>query len=117
MVSRRVIDAEIASRKRQLRAEIAQSRAATRATISDLEQQRRRLTSWRTYVQQFPVAALGVSFGVGILLTAVRPGRRLPRTIATSLINWGLTSVRRGALNELLGVWSSLRQPDDLDSE
>ena len=112
MTKRKVVDAEILLSKRQLRAEIAGTRLRTSSTLVALVDQRRRFTSWRTYVRQFPLAALGVSFGVGLWIAAARPGRRLPRTLAAGLVQWGITAVRSGLLNEVRSVWEGSRSPD-----
>ena len=109
----RIVDAETLLRKRQLRAEIARSREATRATLASLGQEKRRLTSWRTYVQRFPSAALAVSFAAGLALAAARPGRRLPKVVAASLMQWGVASARSGLWRELLSLWEAGRGPQD----
>jgi hypothetical protein len=96
----RITDREILLRKRKLRAEIARSRHATRTTLATLSGERRRLTSWRTYVRRFPVATLGASFGVGMWLAAARPGGKLPRSLASTAFRWGFAAVQSGVLSE-----------------
>jgi len=107
MSAQRVVDAEILLRKRQLRAEIARTRETTRATLSTLAEEKRRLTSWRTYVRRFPSAALAASFGAGLWLAAARPGRRLPRTLAAGLMQWGIGSARSRVWSDLRAIWEA----------
>ncbi len=113
MPQHRLVDAEILLQKRQLRAEIARTRQTTRATLASLGHERRRLTSWRTYVRRFPTAALGVSFGVGLWLAAARPGRNISRSVASNLIQWGVASARARVLGDLLSVWANYRSSGD----
>jgi hypothetical protein len=109
MTIHRVANAEILVRKRQLRADIARTRHDTSVTIAALRDERRRLTSWRTYVRRYPWAALGASFGVGLWIAAARPGRRLPRSLAASMIQWSIGAARSGLLRELSGFWNAAR--------
>jgi hypothetical protein len=103
----RITDREVLLRKRQLRAEIARSRHATRATLAALSGERRRLTSWRTYVRRFPVATLGTAFGVGMWLAAARPGGKLRRNLASTAFRWGFSAVQSGVLNDLTSLWTA----------
>jgi len=116
MTAHRFVNAEIQSEKRQLRAEIARTRSQAAATLAALRDERRRLTSWRTYVERFPTAALGASFGVGLWLAGARPGRRLPGMFAASLLRWGVTVARSGILNDLKAVWDASRASADSDT-
>ena len=101
-----MIDAEVLFRKRRLRSEIARSRQNTQVVLAALGKERRRLTSWKTYVQRFPWAALGISFGTGLWLASARPGRRMPRALAAQLIQMGITSARRRVLSDLTSIWA-----------
>jgi hypothetical protein len=107
MPVRRVVDADVLLRKRQLRAEIARTRTSTRATLAALKQEKSRLTSWKTYVRRFPIASLGTFFGIGLWLAAMRPGRQISRSVATNLIQWGVASARSRILGDLLDVWTN----------
>lgn len=113
MAVRRVVDADVLFRKRQLRAEIARTRTSTRATLAALKHEQRRLTSWKTYVRRFPIASLGTVFGVGLWLAAMRPGRQISRSVATNLIQWGVASARSRILGDLLDVWTNFRSSGD----
>ena len=106
MATYRVIDVETLQAKRQLRAEIALSRAAITDQLVELREQRRRLTSWRTYVVRFPVATLASAFAVGLLIAGARPGRRVPRMVASGMLRWGVSAVKAGLLTELLNIWT-----------
>lgn len=119
MARYRVIDVETQQAKRQLRAEIALSRAAITDQLVELKEQRRRLTSWKTYVGRFPVATLASAFAVGLFIAAARPGRRVPKMVASSLLQWGVNSVKAGLLTELLNLWnrSQTGQGTSPDSE
>lgn len=107
MPVRRVVDADVLLRKRQLRAEIARTRTSTRATLAALKHEKSRLTSWKTYVRRFPIASLGTFFGIGMWLAAMRPGRQISRSVATNLIQWGVASARSRILGDLLDVWTN----------
>jgi len=110
----RIANAEILLRKRQLRADIARTRHDTTVALLALKDERRRLTSWKTYVRRYPWAALGVSFGVGLWIAAARPGRRVPRALAASLIQWSMGAARSGLLRELNAFWNAAwSRPDD----
>jgi hypothetical protein len=64
MTRHRVANAAILLRKRELRAEIARTRHDATVALAALQDERRRLTSWKTYVRRYPWAMLGVSFGM-----------------------------------------------------
>jgi hypothetical protein len=114
MANYRVIDVETQQAKRQLRAEIALSRASIARQVVELKEQRRRLTSWRTYVERFPTATLASAFAVGLLIAGSRPERKIPRMVASGMLNWGVNAVKAGLLTELLNIWNrSQAAPDD----
>ncbi|HEY2841288.1 MAG TPA: hypothetical protein VGJ26_19180 [Pirellulales bacterium] len=106
MANYRVIDVETQRAKRQLRAEIALSRAAISDELVALRDERRRLTSWRTYVVRFPTATLATAFAVGLMIAGARPGRKVPRMVASGLLRWGANAVKAGLLTELLNIWN-----------
>jgi len=120
MANYRVIHVETQQAKRQLRAEIALSRAAITDELAALQEQKRRLTSWKTYVGRFPVATLASAFAVGLMIAGARPGRRVPKLVANSLLQWGVNSVKAGLLTELLNLWTRTQagpgNPTDSDS-
>jgi len=109
MPRQRVVNRELLLRKRQLRAEIAQTRDSTRATLAGLKHEQRRLTSWQTYVRRFPVAALGIAFGAGLWISAGGRGRGIPRSIANSLVQWGMATAKGVILQDLLDIWTRSR--------
>lgn len=109
MTHDRVVDARVLVAKRQLRAEIARTRLRTTLSIARLRDERRRLSSWRTYVARFPQAALALSFGVGLLVALGRPARRVPRMLGASLVQWGLSATKTGLLRELTAIWNAGR--------
>jgi hypothetical protein len=117
MAAHRVVDADILRRKRQLRAEIARTREATQATLGALADEKRRLTSWKTYVRRFPWVAMVVSFAAGLWVSGARRKTKLPRTLAAGLIQWGIASARSGVWTDLLAIWTASRpRPDDPDT-
>ncbi len=109
----RIVENDVLLRKRQLRAEIARTRQQTMSTLADLGEERRRLASWQTYVRRFPVATLGTAFGVGLWLAAGRRGGGIPRSIAGSLMQWGVNTARGVVLQDLLNLWASARAGAD----
>ncbi|MBI2825489.1 MAG: hypothetical protein HYX69_12455 [Planctomycetia bacterium] len=109
MARERIVDPEILVAKRQLRAEIARTRLRTTLSIARLRDERRRLSSWRTYVARFPQAALALSFAAGLLVALGRPARRLPRMLGTGLAQWGLSVAKAGLLGELAALWNAGR--------
>jgi hypothetical protein len=112
----RVIDVERERAKRQLRAEIALSRVAVIDQWTDLKEQRRRLTSWRTYVGRFPTATLAAAFAVGLLIAGARPGRKIPRMVASGMLRWGMNAVKAGLLTEVINLWQSSRANGGTDA-
>ena len=117
MAAQRIVDADILRRKRQLRAEIARTRETTQATLGALADEKRRLTSWKTYVRRFPWVAMVVSFAAGLWVTGARRKSKVPRTLAASLFQWGIASARSGVWTDMMAIWKdSRRRPDDPDT-
>jgi|GEM_PF-1885581 len=106
MANHRIVDADALRARRLLRTEIALSREAIGDQIVELREQRRRLTSWRTYVGRFPIASLAASFAVGLFVAGARPERKAPRLIASSMFRWGMAAVKAGLLKEVIDIWA-----------
>ena len=112
----RVVDPTVQQAKRRLRSDIARSRRQIDGAVGRLAGERQRLTSWQTYVRRFPLAALGLSLGAGITLSAAGSRRRLWRLFGPSLTNWALGTVRAGLWNDVVSLWdrppTDARRPD-----
>lgn len=65
--------AEDARERRALRAEIGRHRRLINARVAGVRREAKELTSWRTYVGRYPLAALGGAFGVGWAVSAGLP--------------------------------------------
>ncbi len=117
MANYRIVDADTQRTKRQLRAEIALSRASIADQLVELRDQRRRLTSWRTYVGRFPTATLAAAFAVGLLIAGARPGRKVPRLVASGMLRWGMNAVKAGLLSEVINLWNRSQATAGSDDE
>lgn len=104
----RVVDVEIEQRKRELRARIAANRIEFVRRATALEAEKRRLASWRTYVAQFPLASLGMAFGVGLFASAGLSPRRAAGWIGKRLLLAGLGGLQMGAAKELADMWRAI---------
>ena len=86
MVSR-IVDTRQERTTRDLRLRIGRLRRRIDARIRAAENETRRLTSWRTYVKNYPVSAILGALGVGLALSAGLSARRLSTPDASTAKN------------------------------
>lgn len=96
---------------RQLRLRIGRMRRRVDRRLRAADDERRRLTSWRTYVARYPGGAVAVAFGVRLALSLGLSGRRWLRSIALGTMQQGLRGVGRGVADELLRAWTGFGRP------
>jgi len=96
--------------KRDLRLRIARGRRRIDRRIRGLEREGRRLTSWRTYVRQYPAQALVAAAGLGLAASAGL-SRGWPRWLGARLARRALDRAIAGAWQELEAIWAESK-PD-----
>jgi hypothetical protein len=96
---------------RQLRLRIGRLRRRVDRRLRAADDERRRLTSWRTYAVRYPGSAVAVAFGVGLALALGLSGRRWLRWIAMGTMQQGLRGVGKGVADELLKAWTGFGWP------
>ncbi|MFZ5830018.1 MAG: hypothetical protein ACOY3P_08015 [Planctomycetota bacterium] len=95
-----------------LRLAIARSRQRIERQCRSIGAERRRLMSWRTYVQQFPVGAALAALGLGLTAGAAFTGRRMTRLAGLWLARRAWRSVQQGFMGEVGRFWNEiLAQP------
>ncbi|MBN2217076.1 MAG: hypothetical protein JW719_06850 [Pirellulales bacterium] len=90
---------------RQLRLRMGRLRRRIDSRLRAAEDERRRLTSWRTYVARYTGGSLALAFGVGLALAAGLSGPRLLRWIALRSIRQGARGVGHGLVEEFCTLW------------
>jgi hypothetical protein len=104
--------------KRRLRLRIARLRRRIDGRVHRLDRQRRRLTSWKTYVRRYPAASLLIAVGLG-LTASVGLGRgRWMRMLGLQLVRRAGRSMLDALAAEWSAVWTDAapnHQPADAD--
>jgi hypothetical protein len=101
----RTVDVDERRAKRELRLHIARLRRRIDRRIWGLERERRRLTSWRTYVQRYPAQALAAAVGLGLAASAGL-SRGWPRLLGVQLTRRALDRAIAKAWHELEAIWA-----------
>jgi len=96
--------------KRDLRLRIARGRRRIDRRIRGLEREGRRLTSWRTYVRQYPAQALVAAAGLGLAASAGL-ARGWPRLLGVQLTRRAVDRAIAKAWQELEAIWAESK-PD-----
>ena len=96
--------------KRDLRLRIARGRRRIDRRIRGLEREGRRLTSWRTYVRQYPAQALVAAAGLGLAASAGL-ARGWPRWLGVQLTRRAVDRAIAKAWQELEAIWAE-SEPD-----
>lgn len=91
--------------KRDLRLRIARARRRIDRRVRGLEREGRRLTSWRTYVRQYPAQALVAAAGLGLAASAGL-SRGWTRWLGARLVRRALDRAVTGAWQELEAIWA-----------
>jgi hypothetical protein len=91
--------------KRELRLRIARARRRIDRRIRGLEREGRRLTSWRTYVRQYPAHALVAAGGLGLAVSAGL-SRGWPRLLGVQLTRRALNRAIARVWQELEAIWA-----------
>jgi ElaB/YqjD/DUF883 family membrane-anchored ribosome-binding protein len=94
---------------RTIRMRIGRTRRRMDRRVNNVEAQGRRLTSWKTYLAQFPISGLGIAFGFGLALTAGLSGRRLLRWAGMRIFRQSVGGFSRGLVDELSQIWADSR--------
>lgn len=63
----------MAEQPNEIERDIERSRDRLRENLQALESKVKESTDWRTYLDRYPLAALGIAFGGGLLLARVVP--------------------------------------------
>lgn len=101
--------AEAALAKARLQTEIARQRLDADRHVRRLAAESRRLTSWRTYVERFPAAALATALGVGMLAGGGWKAANWRRRLARWLIATGAAKAQTVTFNDLAALWQAFR--------
>jgi hypothetical protein len=96
---------EALGHKRELRLRIARSRRRIDRRLRTVNDEARRLFSWKTYVIRFPVQALAAALGVGFVASAGLNRGRVARWLGALLLRQAGQGFLRGLWVALLDVW------------
>lgn len=96
---------DILRHKRMLRAEIARSRRRIDVAVRGVRREAGRLSSWQTYVRRFPGGAIGVAFGVGLLLSAGLRPTRVVRWLGAGIVRRATRRSASQLMAELASIW------------
>ncbi|MBL9122253.1 MAG: hypothetical protein JNG90_01385 [Planctomycetaceae bacterium] len=101
--------AEAQREKFELRAEIARQRRTVDRDLQRLSSAGSQLTSWKTYVARFPAQAVGMMFGVGLILGAGWRSTSWRKQLGRWIFSAGLAGAKSISWSDLLTLWSSVR--------
>ena len=99
------IDVDHRQSKRALRLQIGRLRRRIDRRVRSLEREGRRLTSWRTYVEQYPAYAVLAALGLGLAASAGL-ARGWPRLLGRHLAGRMSDKVCSGLWEEVKGIWA-----------
>jgi hypothetical protein len=100
-----IVDAQQERVKRQLRQRIGRLRRRIDNRLRSSGRQARRLTSWRTYVTQYPGSAIMAALGAGLALSAGLSGRRLSRWLGLRLMRQAWDTAAGRLRQEIDRLW------------
>jgi len=104
--------------KRLLRRKIARLRRRIDGRVHGLESQKRRLTSWKTYVGRYPGYAVLAALGFGLTVSAGLGRGGWTRMLGLQLTRRAARHIVQGVFAELGAIWSEAaprQAPDDSD--
>lgn len=106
MARQRLVDSDLAEAKRRLRSQTARLRRHVGDRLVAIERETSRLTSWRTYVRRFPLAAVAAAFGVGLAASAGISRTRWSAWLARQMVASAAGAVRTALGSELAALWA-----------
>ena len=99
-------DSDSQRAKRDLRSRIARSRRRIDRQVRRVGGEARQLTSWRTYVSQFPAAAIGSAFAAGFLLTSGRVRSLGAKLVVARVVELVRSSLKSQLWDGLISFWN-----------
>jgi hypothetical protein len=90
----------------QLRLQIGRSRRRIDRRLGRVEREGRRLASWRTYVERYPVYSMLGALGVGVLVAAGLRKANWTRFVGGQLVKRAVGGLLRSLKGEMAGIWS-----------
>ena len=98
-------DVESERARRQLRLRIGRLRRRIDGRAHALKKEGRRLTSWRTYVTQYPAYAILAALGVGLTASAGLTSGAWTRWLGLHLFRRAANSTADALVGELRALW------------
>lgn len=96
--------------KQTLRTRIARQRRRIDHRFRGTQRAAGRLRDWKTYVRRFPIPAMLLAFGGGLLLSRGLPLRPASRWLAAMLVHQAWSGIKGGLIHELADVWAASQQ-------